>query len=328
MDLLARLGPRAADFASPVLVTGAGGCLGTWTVLTLLRAGVKVCAFDIAPDRSRAAWITDTMAAAEVDWITGDIAHAGDVATAFSASGARSVIHLAGLQTPACRADPQRGAEVDVLGTLHVFEAARRHGIARLAYASSLGAYGAEVDSRWGVSLYNAWKYCDEQIARAYWHDHGVASVGLRLGIVYGVGRDTGQSAGGTLAMLAAAAGRRYTIPFTGPATWLHAGEAASAFVHAIGRPRDGAVVLPLSGDGATVESVVDQLARAVPTSRIACAGAPLPYPADLPDTPTRRALGAFARIPLATGIDATVRRFRALLESRRLDADTWLRAA
>jgi nucleoside-diphosphate-sugar epimerase len=325
LDFAGRLVPDAHELLAPVLVTGAGGCLGAWTLVALVQAGVKVCAFDVSPDRSRPTLLTDHPGLHGVDWITGDIAHAGDVETAFAASGARSVIHVAGLQTPACRADPMQGAAVNVLGTLHVFEAARRHRVARLAYASSLGALGAEPGSTWGVSLYNAWKYCDEQIARAYWHDHRVASIGLRLGVLYGVGRDAGQSAGGTFAMLAAAAGRDFRVPFTGPVTWLHAAEAASALVQAIASARDGAAVLPLSGDGATVESMLARLALLVPGMRVDCAGAPLPYPADLPDAPTRQHLGPFARIPLGEGLDATVAHFRRLIAARRLDPDVWL---
>lgn len=36
-----------------------------------------------------------------------------------------AIIHLAGLQIPTCRANPILGAQVNVIGTLNVFEAAK-----------------------------------------------------------------------------------------------------------------------------------------------------------------------------------------------------------
>ena len=36
---------RAADYDGPVLVTGAGGCIGSWALALLVRAGVPVIAF-------------------------------------------------------------------------------------------------------------------------------------------------------------------------------------------------------------------------------------------------------------------------------------------
>ena len=43
---------------------------------------------------------------------------------------------------PTCRADPARGALVNVVGTLHVFEAARTLGAERVVYASSAAVFG------------------------------------------------------------------------------------------------------------------------------------------------------------------------------------------
>src|SRR6266446_6901864 len=76
-------------------------------------------------------------------------------------------------------------------------------------------------------TLYGAYKYCDEQIAKVYSEDWNVASVGIRPGVVYGVGRDQGLTSKTTFAILAAAAGRPYEVPFSGAVSWLYAGEVA-----------------------------------------------------------------------------------------------------
>ena len=91
---------------------------------------------------------------------------------------------------PSAARDPVAGARVNVVGTVAVFEAARRHRVRRLAYASSIAAHGAPAESPYAPTLYGAYKACDEAIARTYWQDWAVPSIGLRPGIVYGVGRD------------------------------------------------------------------------------------------------------------------------------------------
>ena len=46
------------NFSGPVLVTGAGGCIGAWVVAILARSGVNVIASDLSSNKSRAALIS------------------------------------------------------------------------------------------------------------------------------------------------------------------------------------------------------------------------------------------------------------------------------
>ena len=52
------------------------------------------------------------------------------------------MVHLAGVLTPDCAAHPVRGARINLIGTLNVFEAAQAEGIPQVVYASSAGVYG------------------------------------------------------------------------------------------------------------------------------------------------------------------------------------------
>ena len=54
-----------------------------------------------------------------------------------------NVIHLAALQVPFCRADPPLGAQVNVTGTVNVFEAVKRRGAGMVAvvYTGSIGMF-------------------------------------------------------------------------------------------------------------------------------------------------------------------------------------------
>src|SRR5262249_24480571 len=182
-----------ASFPGPVLVTGAGGCIGSWGLSLLPRSGVQASAFDLSQGKRPPRLLIAGRGLGKTGWEAGGISDSATVMRVFEEVRPCAVIHLAALQVPFCQADPVAGAKVNVVGTASVFEAARKLGIKRLAYASSIAAYGA-MDEGLGAmhTLYGAYKHCDEQIALVYSGDWGVGSVGIRPGVVYGVGRDQG----------------------------------------------------------------------------------------------------------------------------------------
>ena len=303
------------SFPGPVVVTGAGGCIGSWVLALLARSGVKVCAFDLSDDKRRPRLLMSERDLEKIQWRTGDIADSRAVAGLLEAVRPSAIIHLAALQVPFCKADPVAGARVNVVGTVNVFEAARRLGLKRIAYASSIAAYGAMDEGHGAMrTLYGAYKHCDEQIARVYSDDWGVASVGIRPGVVYGVGRDQGLTSKTTFAVLAAAEGKPYEVPFSGGVSWLYAGEAASAFIHAVARERAGAPVFDMNGVYAPVEEGLRILRQLAPSAAISSSGQPLAFPMHLPDEPLRAFLGDYGSMPLDEGIRETYETFRSLI--------------
>ncbi len=303
------------SFPGPVVVTGAGGCIGSWVLALLARSGVEVCAFDLSDDKRRPRLLMPERDLEKVQWRTGDIADSRAVAGLLEAVRPSAIIHLAALQVPFCKADPVAGARVNVVGTVNVFEAARRLGLKRIAYASSIAAYGAMDEGHGAMrTLYGAYKHCDEQIARVYSDDWGVASVGIRPGVVYGVGRDQGLTSKTTFAVLAAAEGKPYEVPFSGGVSWLYAGEAASAFIHAVARERAGAPVFDMNGVYAPVEEGLRILRQLAPSAAISSSGQPLAFPMHLPDEPLRAFLGDYGSMPLDEGIRETYETFRSLI--------------
>ena len=304
-----------ASFPGPVLVTGAGGCIGSWVLALLARAGVPACAFDLSEDKRRPRLLLAEKELEKISWRTGDISDDKTVTRVFEAVRPCAVIHLAALQVPFCKADPVAGAKVNVVGTVNVFEAARRLGIKRLAYASSIAAYGAMDEGHGAMhTLYGAYKHCDEQIALVYSGDWGVHSVGIRPGVVYGVGRDQGLTSKTTVAILAAAAGKPYDVPFSGGVSWLYTGEVASAFVRAVSRERSGAPVFDMNGVYAPVEEGVRILKGLAPSAAITVSGNALAFPMHLPDEPLRAFLGDYGSATLAEGIRETYEAFRDLI--------------
>jgi nucleoside-diphosphate-sugar epimerase len=309
------------DFSGPVLVTGAGGCIGSWVLTLLTDAGIPVAAMDLTEDRRRPRLLMAESELAQVQWLTGDIADTAAVNHAVEKSGAKAIVHLAALQVPFCKADPVAGAKVNVVGTINIFEAARKCGVKRIAYASSIAAHGV-FDPKTAATLYGAYKFANEQTSRVYAQDWQIASVGLRPGVVYGIGRDQGMTSKTTVAILAAAAGKPYTIPFRGPVSWLHAGEVASAFIRAVSRERNGAEVFDINGVASTVEQSVELIRKISPDAKIDISGQALPFPMALPDQPVRSFLGDYGSMSMEDGIRQTYEMFRSLLAKGLVSAD------
>ena len=304
-----------------VLVTGAGGCIAAWVMKDLTDAGVPVVGFDISDNKRRARLAMTEDAVERIAWETGDIADGDRLRAVADKHRIAAIIHLAALQVPFCKADPVAGAKVNVLGTVNVLETARALGIKRLTYASSIAIQAMQADSPWLATLYGAHKACCEAMARVYWQDWGVTSVGIRPGVVYGPARDQGMSAAPTVAMLAAVTGVPYTIPFTGPFPYLYVREAASAFVAAVSEDREGANVFDLNGVASTIEEVLDIIRSEGTEARIACSGSPFPFPADLSDKPITDFLGSYRKWSLDQGVAETLTHFRSLVDSGKLSA-------
>jgi nucleoside-diphosphate-sugar epimerase len=254
------------------LVTGALGCIGAWCCRHLVREGHAVVGFDLGEDRHRTELVMSTEELAAVGYVRGDITDLSAVERVIADRDIDCVVHLAAMLVPLAAADPPRGALVNVVGTVNLFEAVKRRGLPGLAYASSAAVYDradgisvAEDADGHPVTHYGVHKLANEGTARIYWQDDGIRSVGLRPHIVYGPGRDHGMTAGPTLAMAAAVRGERYEIPFGGRAQFQYAPEAAAMFIDAARSPGDGATVRNLGGASEHVADVLGAIEAALP---------------------------------------------------------------
>ena len=299
------------------LITGAFGCIGTWIVRHLVRAGIPAATLDLSADTARMRLIMTETELAQVQFITADITDLDAIERAIGETGATHVIHLAGLQVPTCKARPGLGAQVNVVGTVNVLEAVRRAGaqVQGLAYASSVAALGPdEFYPQKPVpddaplrpdTLYGVYKQANEHVARVYWQDWQVGSVGLRPYIVYGVGRDQGLTSDIAKAILAAAAGRPFHIKFGGLVALQYTADTARIFIEAARAAYQGAAVCNLRNDVLRVGEFVEALRSVAPAAQITFeAERPLPFPADLDDSGLRRILGDIPHTPLATAIE------------------------
>jgi len=115
------------------------------------------------------------------------------------------VIHMAALLVPTTEDDPALGIAVNVTGATNVFEAARRQGLQRVVYPTSMAVYGdqsfygedviVDEDSvRNPYNLYGHAKVMNEEVAKAYTRNFGLSTCGMRIASVFGHGRVTGRS--------------------------------------------------------------------------------------------------------------------------------------
>jgi nucleoside-diphosphate-sugar epimerase len=293
-----------------VLVTGGAGFIGAWIAGALADAGWSVRVFDMTADRRIVRDLLGPRTEA-FDWVVGDIAAPGALAAA--ARDCTLIVHLAAVLTPFCAADPVRGAEINVLGTLRAFEAARANGIGRVLVMSSAGVFGPDqAEHPEPTTLYGAWKLAGEGIGRAYAAMHGIESVSFRPLVVYGPGRETGLSAGPTLACRAAAHGAPYTIGFSGLCDLVYAGDVAAAFAAAAERSPPGAHAFNLPGTVVEVAEVAREIMRQAPGATITVEGPALPIAAAIPDNGVRAMFPGLGRTGLAEGIAATLAHYRA----------------
>lgn len=288
----------------------------------MLDNGDEAVGFDLGGATHRLDLILSADERARVVMVQGDITDLGALGRALDSHAVTRVVHLAALQVPFCRADPVLGAAVNVVGTVNVFEAVKQRleRIPGLAYASSAAVYGpgdpSPAPESGGVgpaTLYGVYKLANEGTARLYWAESSVPSVGIRPYVVYGPGRDQGMTSGPTAAILAAARGESYEIPYGGAAQYDYAPAVAQAFVRAAAAPAR-AVVANFPGVPASMAEVAAAIetAAADPGVRITWRDEPLPFPPELEARALEQALGPLPRPSLADGVRETMERFRA----------------
>lgn len=314
-------------------ITGATGFLGGVLARQLRDHGHDVVA--LVRDPARASELEE----AGVELVTGDL----DDAAALDrlCEGADGLFHVAGWYKVGSR-NPDEGRRVNVDGTRNALEAARRNGVPRVVYTSTLAVNsdtgGRVVDESYRftgrhVSVYDETKAAAHDLAVEYATD-GLDVVILQPGVIYGPG-DTSQIG----AMLARTAqGHRVVVPRDGGMCWAHVDDVARGHVLAMEKGAPGASYM-LAGQRASLAEVLRKVAAlagtkqplALPVAMVrataavnAVVGRVVPLPADYSaeslrasvatylGTPARaqEELGWFTR-PLDEGLRETVASLR-----------------
>lgn len=325
------------------LVTGALGCIGAWTVRNLVKSGARTVVFDLGKDVRRLNLIMTPDELAQVTFVQGDITDFAQVDKVMNEHDVTHVVHLAGLQVPFCRANPVLGAQVNVVGTVNVFESAkRREGrTRRIAYASSAAVYDVD-DAKPGqpvqhdaaghpATLYGVYKLANEGTARVYWKENKVSSIGLRPYVVFGPGRDQGLTSAPTKAMFAAAVGQPFHIPYGGRADYEYADDTARTFIACATVPFEGAEVFNTPGVVLSMADVVRAIEQAAPGMRgkVTFDDKQLPFPEQMDGAPLERLLAPIGGVPRTAFADAvaeTINIFKQAVADGKMANDEMLR--
>ncbi|MCL4839597.1 MAG: GDP-mannose 4,6-dehydratase, partial [Thermoanaerobaculia bacterium] len=181
------------------LVTGGAGFIGSHLTHRLLGQGERVTVLDdfndfYDPARKRRN-VAPFLGRPEYALVEGDIRDAALVDRLFGANPFDAVVHLAARAgvRPSLR-EPVLYEEVNCVGTLHLLEAARRHGPANFVFGSSSSVYGinekvpfAEDDPvDQPISPYATTKRTGELLCFNYHHLYGLRCSCLRFFTVYG----------------------------------------------------------------------------------------------------------------------------------------------
>ncbi len=275
--------------SNTVLVTGGGGFIGTWVIRELLSRGLQPVAFDRQMNSERWKSILGREAS-KVQFVAGSLLDRELLSRVVAEQRVSRIIHLAALLTPDCQQNPYVGCEVNILGSVGLFELARIHAgqIKGISYASSYAVYGPEADDNsLGLkaadnrppSFYGAFKMAFDLIAEQYWRHFQIASVGIRPHVAYGPERTVGLTAGPSQAARAAAVGEPYTINYRGRVGYDYVEDVALAFVRSALETPPGSTVVDLPSQLATTEEFVEIIDRVVPGSgsRISVNGPSIP---------------------------------------------------
>jgi UDP-glucuronate 4-epimerase len=184
-----------------ILLTGSAGFIGFHVAKALLDRGERVVGIDNVNDyydvRLKEARLDRLRIYPGFDFAKLDVADRdGILALVEGHRDLRSVIHLAAQAGVRYSLEnPYAYVDANVMGTLVMFEAARRiDGLTGITYASSSSVYGANRQQPFGVddrvdepvSLYAATKRSCELLAHTYSHLYGLPATGLRFFTVYG----------------------------------------------------------------------------------------------------------------------------------------------
>lgn len=185
--------------SSSVLVTGAGGFIGSHLVEALVEGGSRVRAFVEYDALGRRGWLdtVDEAVQEQVEVVAGDVRDAMTVKQAMQ--GCHTVYHLAALiAIPYSYHAPASYVSTNVQGTLNVLQAARELEVEKVVHTSTSEVYGTaqevpitEDHPLRAQSPYAASKIGADQMARAYHAAFGTPVAIIRPFNTYGPRQST-----------------------------------------------------------------------------------------------------------------------------------------
>lgn len=159
-----------------VLITGGTGGIGVGLAHELIARGKDVVLFDIAPQMQRLADVKD-----KVKIVQGDLKVFPEVLNAVRDNNIDEIFHHGGMMSIPSDFNPWAAFQVNVMGSMHVLEAARLFGVRRFVFASTDATYGLgtgqvidDATLQRPITMYGAGKLYIELLGRFYRRKFGL----------------------------------------------------------------------------------------------------------------------------------------------------------
>ena len=177
-----------------VLVTGAGGFIGSHLTEALVKAGANVRVFIRYNSRDGRGNLEDLepRVLEQIEIIAGDLRDVDAIER--SVKGCNAVFHLGALVgIPYSYKNPREVVETNIMGTFNILTAARDHGVDRIVHTSTSEVYGSaryvpidEAHPLQGQSPYSASKIGADMLAESFYASFELPVVTIRPFNCYG----------------------------------------------------------------------------------------------------------------------------------------------
>ena len=252
---------------SKIFITGGTGCIGASAIHKLLTDYDSEVESIIIVSRTGdpkllKIWLGDEVDAlvqsGKLKFVSVDIGDSSALESALKEHQPNRIMHLGALQSPDCDSTPAKGVEINVLGTLNLFEAVEKleTKVDRFVFASSAAVYGKrsmyagdtipESETLAPPNYYGVWKVAGEHLAALFHERSGIPTVSLRLNTTFGPGRDRGKTSAPTVALKSIVQGSHdgTAVPFRMP----YQGRENYHYVEDVGAHFAGVCMMPFDG--------------------------------------------------------------------------------
>jgi NAD dependent epimerase/dehydratase len=255
-----------------VVVTGAGGFIGSHLTERLVSLGASTTAYLRYNSRSEAGLIDECPAEirSEIHMVWGDLRDPDSVRRALHRADV--VFHLGALVgIPYSYESPRQYVDANILGTLNVLEAARAGEVGRVVQTSTSEVYGTPlytpIDEKHplqGQSPYSATKIGSDKLAESFWRTYQVPVATLRPFNTFGP-RQSARAILPTIIQQALKSSEIRLGSLTPIRDMNYVGDTVDGFIRiASSDAALGRVVNIGSGQGLTVGEMVDGVAKAL----------------------------------------------------------------
>ena len=261
-----------------ILVTGGAGFVGSHLVDALLHEGYKVRVLDDLSSGSR------ENLPRQIEFIYGDVTDTTVIEQAFH--GIDACFHLAAIASVVrSSCEWRRTHEVNLTGTINIFEQARRlrdHREIPVVYASTAAVYGdcnfVPIDERCPaapLSAYGADKRACDLHARVAGSVHRIPTVGLRFFNLYGPRQDPKSPYSGVITIFADRLARGEPLQIFGDGQqvrdFTYVADAVSALCRALRAVSTSANIFNVcTGTGTTIQTLAETMAALYQTELVA----------------------------------------------------------